>query len=118
LKFLKGFKKSYFSLSAIVAYSTAKTLQDKEVHYKNINYCSHLYNDGEEESPPDEELLLLQTTCLVLNNKPCHCDCIFKQKTKLAILNFKFIPRCPFYTTYFAFRRSGIHPPFYSLIHI
>jgi hypothetical protein len=23
-----------------------------------------------------------------------------------------YIPRCPYYTTYFAFRRTGVHPPF------
>ncbi|XPV68104.1 MAG: hypothetical protein ACNI25_12425 [Halarcobacter sp.] len=111
MKYLRGFRKNYFSLSAITAFSTAKKLQDKLLHFKKSNFFSFSYDSKEEESPPDDELLL-QTSCLTLSNKPCHCDCVFRLKTKLAIVNFKFIPRCPFYTTYFAFRRTGVHPPF------
>lgn len=37
-----------------------------------------------------------------------------KIKTKLLVSLFKFIPRCPYYTTYFAFRRTGVHPPVLS----
>ncbi|QFR49432.1 hypothetical protein FJR48_06705 [Sulfurimonas lithotrophica] len=47
----------------------------------------------------------------LVNSKPCHCDCFFKLKTKIALLINIFIPRCPYYTTYFAFRRTGVHPP-------
>ena len=43
--------------------------------------------------------------------KACHCNCYFKLKTKLALLLNHYIPRCPFYCTYFAFRRTGVHPP-------
>jgi hypothetical protein len=25
-----------------------------------------------------------------------------------------FIPRCPYYTTFYAFRRTGVHPPLFS----
>lgn len=48
----------------------------------------------------------------VINIKPCHCNFLFKLKTKIALLINHYIPRCPFYTTYFAFRRTGVHPPF------
>ncbi|HFQ61944.1 MAG TPA: hypothetical protein ENK39_06550 [Epsilonproteobacteria bacterium] len=43
--------------------------------------------------------------------KACHCNCYFKLKTKLALLLNHYIPRCPFYTTFYAFRRTGVHPP-------
>jgi len=43
--------------------------------------------------------------------KACHCNCYFKLKTRLALLLHHYIPRCPFYCTYFAFRRTGVHPP-------
>ena len=44
--------------------------------------------------------------------KACHCNKIFLRKTKLILSLNHFIPRCPYYCTYFAFRRTGIHPPF------
>ncbi|MDX1808918.1 MAG: hypothetical protein R3331_05220 [Sulfurospirillaceae bacterium] len=44
--------------------------------------------------------------------KPCHCNCIFRLKIRLILLLNIFIPRCPYYCTYFAFRRTGVHPPF------
>jgi len=47
--------------------------------------------------------------------KACHCNCYFKLKTRLALLLNHYIPRCPFYCTYFAFRRTGVHPPQYIL---
>ncbi|MDX9813637.1 MAG: large repetitive protein [Sulfurimonas sp.] len=43
--------------------------------------------------------------------KPCHCNIFFKHKIRLILLLNHFIPRCPFYTTWFAFRRTGVHPP-------
>ncbi|MBE0514005.1 hypothetical protein [Sulfurimonas sp.] len=43
--------------------------------------------------------------------KPCHCNLFFKRKIRLVLLLNHFIPRCPYYTTYFAFRRTGVHPP-------
>lgn len=64
--------------------------------------------DTEDDPPTLTEILL----CTYVNTtKPCHCDCLFKRKTRLAISLFKFIPRCPFYCTFFAFRRTGTHPP-------
>ncbi|HIQ27695.1 MAG TPA: hypothetical protein EYH42_04265 [Sulfurovum sp.] len=43
--------------------------------------------------------------------KACHCNCYFKLKTRLALLLNHYIPRCPYYTTFYAFRRTGVHPP-------
>jgi len=52
---------------------------------------------------------------LLFNKKPCHCNKIFLCKTRLILLLNHFIPRCAYYNPYFAFRRTGTHPPFYSL---
>ncbi|MCF6244630.1 MAG: hypothetical protein L3J43_06300 [Sulfurovum sp.] len=47
--------------------------------------------------------------------KACHCNCYFKRKTRLALQLNHYIPRCPFYTTFYAFRRTGVHPPLLPL---
>jgi hypothetical protein len=47
----------------------------------------------------------------LVTSKACHCNCYFKLKTRLALLLNHYIPRCPYYTTFYAFRRSGVHPP-------
>ena len=44
--------------------------------------------------------------------KACHCNLVFLRRTRLILALNHFIPRCPYYCTYFAFRRTGIHPPF------
>ena len=48
-----------------------------------------------------------------IKNVICHCDCVFKSKTALAIILFHFIPRCQYYCAFFAFRRTGTHPPYF-----
>ena len=40
---------------------------------------------------------------------------VARKFTKLVVSLFKFIPRCPYYTTCFAFRRTGVHPPLLPL---
>ena len=47
----------------------------------------------------------------LVTTKACHCNCYFKLKTRLALLLHHYIPRCPYYTTFYAFRRTGVHPP-------
>jgi hypothetical protein len=37
-----------------------------------------------------------------------------EEKLHLAVTLFKFIPRCPYYDTFFAFRRTGVHPPLFN----
>jgi len=51
---------------------------------------------------------------LVFAKKACHCNKIFLRKTKLILALNHFIPRCAYYNPYFAFRRTGTHPPFFS----
>ena len=91
-------------------YSTAQKISDIEVAAKRVSFNNKSSNEPSEESPPGDELLLELLPCLS-SNKPCHCDCVFNLKTRLAMNIFKYIPRCPYYTTYFAFRRTGVHPP-------
>lgn len=106
-----GFKKRYFSLSSILAYAVSQRLHDMATTFKQyLNFEKFSYSDeSEEETVCIEEQILL--SCFVASSKPCHCDCIFKRKTRLAVALFKFIPRCPYYCKFFAFRRTGVHPP-------
>jgi len=110
MKLLKGFGKNYFSLSAIQAYSSAKTLHSSLTSSSFFTYKKYLENDEfEEESPPD---LLELPEVLEQNTKICLCHRHHTNYSKLTVLLNHFIPRCPYYTTYFAFRRTGVHPPF------
>ncbi len=107
----KGFGKNYFTFASILAYTVETKLQNLVIKAKHTlqKKLSSENDEFDENDPPLEEV----TLCLQINNsKPCHCDCFFKRKTKLAVLLFKFIPRCPFYCKFFAFRRTGVHPPF------
>jgi hypothetical protein len=107
---VKGFGKNYFSLAAIQAYSCASTLHSTFTACKTLLISNlKLSSETSEDEPPSDELLL--NTCSLQQNKPCHCDCFFRRKTALAVKLFKYIPRCPFYCTFFAFRRTGVHPP-------
>ena len=105
----RGFGKKYFTFSSILAHSVAQKLHSLNVSLQTYEYFNKYDSSKQEEdSPPEEELLLCSS---LQYNKPCHCDCFFKRKTNLAIKLFKFIPRCPYYNTFFAFRRTGVHPP-------
>ncbi|AXK49455.1 hypothetical protein CRU87_06315 [Aliarcobacter trophiarum LMG 25534] len=110
---VKGFGKKYFTLASIQAYSTNSTLQNISIAFKNhLDKKLKLSKEKEEDEPPKELELLLSCSSIV--NKPCHCNCFFKRKSALAVRLFKYIPRCPFYCTFFAFRRTGVHPPLIS----
>lgn len=110
MKSPKGFGKSYFTFSSILAHNVQSIIESQTtIAKKTLRYSSSKDVDSlEDEDPPE---LLISTVEITTNSKPCHCDCHYKKLTKLAIYLFKFIPRCPYYTTYFAFRRSGVHPP-------
>ncbi len=108
---VKGFGKKYFTLASIQAHSCAINLHRSFVACKSLITSNlKISKDEKEDAPPLFEELLLNS-CNLQSNKPCHCDCIFGRKTALAVRLFRFIPRCPYYTTYFAFRRTGVHPP-------
>ena len=108
MKSPRGFAKNYFTFSSMLAHSVVPTLASREVSSKlYLQTKTSLENDEIDDSPPEE---IFETLC-ELNSKPCQCNCFFKLKTKLALLINHFIPRCPFYTVHFAFRRTGVHPP-------
>ena len=109
MRTLRGFGKRYFTLASILAYSTAPRLHVQTTLFDSLKSYNTLYNQNEEESPPDEELLLTNST--LQQNKACHCNCFFKKIIRLILLLNHFIPRCAYYDKYFAFRRSGSHPP-------
>jgi len=108
MKSPRGFAKKYFTFSSMLAHSVVATLASRESSSQvHLHTKISLESDDLDESPPDE---LFQTLC-ELNTKPCHCNCFYRLKTKMALLLNHFIPRCPYYTVCFAFRRTGVHPP-------
>jgi len=48
--------------------------------------------------------------------KPSLCSCYFSYITHIMLHLHHFIPRCPYYTVCFAYRRTGVHPPLFSFI--
>ena len=115
MKLLNGFGKKYFTLCSIQAYAVAPKLHSVITSYKN-HLSTKLSISSEDEKEEDESPPNLQenlVSVFLLNKKPYHCDCVFKRKTALAVALFKFIPRCPYYDTFFAFRRTGVHPPIF-----
>ncbi|MDD2790414.1 MAG: hypothetical protein PHU40_07080 [Sulfurimonas sp.] len=111
MKSPRGFGKNYFTFSAILAYSVQNKLQSQ------LDFASSFFKrtpQSESKEILDEiPLLELAETLLLQTAKPCYCNILFKLKTRLSLLLNIFIPRCPFYCKYFAFRRSGVHPPLF-----
>jgi len=110
MKFLRGFGKNYFSFAAMAVYSGAKKLHDFEFLVKNSVKPFLLHEKEEDESPPDLSLES-ENSFFAFNPKPCHCNRFFTLRALLAVHLFVFIPRCPYYNKYFAYRRTGSHPP-------
>jgi hypothetical protein len=109
---IKGFGKKYFTLASIQAHSTAPKLHAIFTAINNsINEKLKISSNKDEEDELSRNTVENLLSNSLVNSKPCHCDCFFKRKTALAVRLFRFIPRCPYYTTYFAFRRTGVHPP-------
>ncbi|HHS92723.1 MAG TPA: hypothetical protein ENK82_05205 [Campylobacterales bacterium] len=111
MKAPSGFGKRYFTHSAILAYSVFPVMSALETSARYYFSTHPIDLEAEEEEPPPEEFL---QTLLSLLGKPCHCNQFFQHKTRLLLLFCHFIPRCPYYTTHYAFRRSGVHPPYLS----
>ena len=115
LKLLNGFGKKYFTLCSIQAFAVAPKLHSIITSYKNhlntkLSLSSEDKKEEEESSVSLEETLV---SCFLQNKRPSHCDYLYKIKAALAVSLFKFIPRCPYYDTFFAFRRTGVHPPIF-----
>ena len=111
----KGFGKTYFSLSAILAYSVESTMHSQISSFTSFvnRRFSHDEQLNEDDPPPCE---LLELHHFHNDFKPCLCSCIFNHLAQIMLHIHHYIPRCPYYTTYFAFRRTGVHPPHYSFL--
>lgn len=107
----KGFGKNYFIFASILAHSVQNIIQSLIV---KVDYLleGNSAKETDELNKNDPPLTLLNVLC-VAKQKTCHCNCIHKLKTFLSLKRHHFIPRCPYYTTYFAFRRTGVHPPYF-----
>jgi len=105
---LRGFGKNYFTLSAILAHAVAHKLQAQVVSAQQLLRLHSDKEPSEEGDPPDE---LLEISTALQPVKACHCNGYFKRKARLVLMLNHFIPRCPYYTTFYAFRRTGVHPP-------
>lgn len=106
----KGFGKAYFTFASILAHAVQNHTQSTivKIEYLLKNNFTKEECDLEEDDPPIE-----LSTIRLVNTKPCHCNYFYKLKTILTLKINHFIPRCPYYTTYFAFRRTGVHPPLF-----
>ncbi len=108
----RGFAKNYFTFASMLAHSVAPKLASQESSHQLCVYKSCFVEEEELEAPPLDEAQLILSG---LNAKPCLCNYFYSLRTKLTLLINHYIPRCPYYTPCFAFRRSGVHPPLFSL---
>lgn len=108
MKSPRGFGKTYFTLSSILAHSVESVMQSQICSFKSILHrrISKEEEVKENDPPDDVELFVFRNV-----SKPSHCNCFFKAKARLMLQLHHYIPRCPFYTPCFAFRRTGVHPP-------
>ena len=106
MKSPKGFGKKYFTFGSVLAHSVEHKILSLIV---KIDYLLTYISSKEEEELDENDPPL---DIYSINLKPYHCNCYFKVRTRLILLLNHYIPRCPYYTTYFAFRRSGVHPPY------
>ena len=107
---LRGFGKRYFTLASILAYSITPKLHAQKSSFTALTPNQNISEYDENDDPPQNSLLCIIAP-LQQSHKVCHCNSIFKKRIRLILLLNHFIPRCPFYTKYFAFRRTGVHPP-------
>lgn len=108
MRYLRGFGKNYFRFASITAYNTASKLHANEIISKRIfnKYIIGSKDDQTDDPPQDIDIFLE-------NAKVCRCAKLYKQSVRLTLLLNHFIPRSPYYTTWYAFRRTGVHPPFF-----
>lgn len=110
MKSPKGFGKSYFTLASILAHTVQRKIESQTIKIDHLlaNVTPKETTEVDENDPPAELLNLF----LVTNAKPCHCKCFYKLRTRIILKINHYIPRCPYYATWFAFRRTGVHPPY------
>lgn len=111
MKSPKGFGKKYFMFTSILAHSVQHIIQSTIVKMDCllVNSCQKEFDEIDDNDPPLE----LLTTLCIIQQKTSNCNCAHRLKAVLSLKLNHFIPRCPYYTTYFAFRRTGVHPPYF-----
>ena len=110
MKAPRGFGRRYFTFASILAYSVQNSLHSAMIKtdYLLQNSLAQESNEIDENDPPLDIL-----TPLCLRVTPSHCNSFYRLKTIIILKINHFIPRCQYYTTYFAFRRTGVHPPYF-----
>jgi len=103
MQLFKGLKDEYFVFNNIL-----NNMYSNIAHTKNLIKFQLFQN----KSKSNNFIFNFLSLCEI-DDKPCHCNYFYKLKATLMLKTNHFIPRCPYYTTYFAFRRTGIHPPYF-----
>jgi hypothetical protein len=88
----KGFGKKYFTFASILAHSIHNKIQAVTV---KTTYLLNKFSENEEQEDTDPPTELLVLLCII-NKKPCHCNCVFKFKSRLTLKIHHFIPRCAY----------------------
>ena len=105
----RGFGKTYFSLSSILAHNVQDSIGAEHV------ICSILLSQNQRESVQDEEddppPELLEEHIQTKKRRLCHCNCFFKAKARLVLLENQQKTLIDYFVQNFTFRSSGIHPP-------
>ncbi|WP_353662295.1 hypothetical protein [Hydrogenimonas sp. SS33] len=112
---MRGFKKTYFTLAAIQAYSTAAVMHARGCAYaaRDRGYRTLLGTEAKEDPPPEEsmepESLLCPFIRLQGGTRPCHCNRHFQRLAYLLLYiseHFRrFLCRC-------RYTKTGLAPPF------
>jgi len=111
MKLPRGFRKNYFSLSAITATVNAISISKESVRTQNyhIDYIFGNDDDIMEELEEDTLPCILE----IITFKPCQCNCYFLKRAKNFLKLFRYIKfqlyhLIPFY--------SDISPPYLNHI--
>ncbi len=110
MKSPKGFAKRYFTFASILAHAVIHRVESNNVKMHDLLHTCDKEASGKSELC--DSLLDITTPLESFATKGCHCNYYYRLKSVLSLKIYIFIPRCPYYTTYFAFRRTGVHPPF------
>lgn len=106
---VKGFKQSYISLLSNLSYCFAPIQKLQKTPLIAFVHSYYIIK---------ESICIKDLDFHNFHNdfKPCLCSCYFNHLAHIMLHIHHYIPRCPYYTTYFAFRRTGVHPPSISFL--
>ncbi len=104
---IRGFGRNYFTLAAIQAYSSERTLNARQT-FESILEHSKMFDSEEIDTSPPDELLSAETITKEPESRPCHCNCFYKNRSKNA-LYLAFLHQAPLCRC--RKTKSGIAPP-------